>query len=336
MLDMLQDSVAQGGTCEGRTEPWLHRPSRRHDSVAQSRTYEERLSCEDIIKAKLYGCPTFRNGYIFSFIKGMNKKTAKNISINLINNWQYIKADIIGSSNSLELYESKFVSDDVYREELEDYVVVFPEFRSRLSSGYLVASRVSLTICSPPHHSKVWIRISSLNGECQNPVSVKELNQFFGEVNRVCRSLMLLFKKYYEQTLEKEGFPISLKLKHEVWIETAAADLGKNAELLSSQDFSMYELFESKIENELRGMFWRIFQREVTNFEELKALSENNQWIRLNVYYPLDLTGICSKRNRSNRTEFICLVHTSTNELPLSCDETKESSRLLLRQIADV
>ena len=229
----------------------MHRGNKTH--VSTVRGNEQNIIEEDILKAQLYGCPVFRVGYIFNFIKGMDKNMAEKIAQHIKIQYKYIKSDIL-NSHRLGLFDTSCGTKKPFLEDREGRIIVFPEFDSHLANGHKIKIRISITICSPPHHSKIWVRISSAD-ENQAVASVNYLETFFGESERISAKLIKLFKSYYQKSLEINQFPISLKKLYEVRIETASADLGKTSELLVKPKFFMYDIFKKEVSDELIGFF---------------------------------------------------------------------------------
>jgi hypothetical protein len=290
---------------------------------------------KDVINAVKYGCPTFRGGYLFKIVPGITPKTAHRVASLLGLEWPYITAKIRDSSNSISLTNINFKEGKPFSDDREGPAIIFPEFSAVLPEGIEVEIRISATVCIYPNHSKVWIRISSRDNERCGTFSEDQINTFFLDSIETSRKLGAIVTVFYKNVLEKCGISTSLKPIYNISLKTAATDFLSAVDLIASEDFKMSQLFEDETSlDHISGIFRMAFGKNIGDFEELAKLSEDGQWMTFDYNGHTEMVGLCSKQHHKKSTEFICLVHRPLDELAFSCFVTKESSKLLVRQIA--
>lgn len=296
--------------------------------------YSKCMDDDGMTQELYFGCPVYRSGKLYKKLEHLDTWQADLVAQHLANAWHDIKNMINNRSNDLRLTNIEFLSENAFKDRREGPAVIFPEFESTLSeTGVRVIIRVSVTVCVPPHHSKIWVRISCIGGL---KMQENEMDAFFNEADNTSLRISDLFKNVYQSNLHEYDRSINLEPKYRIVIKMSSADLGKIAELLKSNKFTMAKLFESKGQYLwISGLFNYIFGKDISDFEELKSLSEQDQWVQMVSRSNNEVAvGLCSKRHIGRYTELICLVHSPAEKLALCYDMVKESSKNAVRQIA--
>jgi hypothetical protein len=280
-----------------------------------------------------YAGPTYRLGQIYSLLRNVGAKRAEMVGETLKDSWNNILGDFSDYGSSLGLTEIAISSTSdklpiVFKD--DGVVVLFPEILAHISTDVQILLRPSVTVCIPPSHSKIWIRISYIGERTLND---DDLERFFIRAQELSMKMANYFLKCYKSSLKQSSVKTNLEKLHEIKIEAAAGNLEKTAELLKSQNFGLVDLFDNNASSELCGAFRRIFGQEVNSFEELNKLSSDNQWFKINKISDMDLLGICSKQHDTDSSRYICIMHNSGEFKIQPYIITKESSKLLLHQI---
>jgi hypothetical protein len=280
-----------------------------------------------------YAGPTYRLGQIYSLLRRVGTERAEMVGDTLKDNWTNMFKELSDPESSFGLSGVAISSTSektpiIFKD--DGVVVLFPEISARISADILILLRPSVTVCIPPNRSKIWVRISYLGKEVLGDA---ELERFFTKSQELSVKIANYFLNYYKSSLKQNSVKANLEKQHEIKIETAAGNLEKTSELLKSHDFKLKDLFNNNASEELHGAFRRIFGCEVNSLEELKALSSDNQWFKINRTNDVDLLGICSKQHGVDSSKYICTMHNSGEFEIQPYLITKVSSKLLLHQI---
>lgn len=280
-----------------------------------------------------YAGPTYRLGQIYNLLRSVGSERAEMVGESLKDYWSNILTDFSDTESSFGLTGIVISSTSeklpiVFKE--DGIVVLFPEISASMPEDIQILLRPSVTVCVPPNHSKIWVRISYIGKEA---LGDDELECFFVKAQELGAKIAKYFLEYYKYSLEHNSVNTKLKKEHEIKIETAAGNIKKTAHLLKSPDFKLMDLFNNDATEELQGAFRRIFGHNINSLEELSALSSNNQWFKINKSCGVDLLGLGSKQHDLDSSKYICTMYNSAESNIKPYIITKESSKLLLHQI---
>lgn len=280
-----------------------------------------------------YGCPTFRYCDICHLMDGMSFEQADVVRAALGGKWCGIFTELMRDPDGFRLGTIQNVSSKPFEDSREGPAIRFPEINCTFSEGTRVIIASSITVCVPPNHSKIWIRISNLN---EDAVSLNEsdLNLFFTKAKDVSQRVASLLFDAYRSAIEEQNVPISLATEHKITIETATADLGEAADLIQSRLFRMSNLFDKRDElPSLSELFRRTYGRDI-NSKELQASADEYQWIKMMISGDPVTVSIYSKHHQDNVTRFVGRVHESSSAPSKKSQITRDSSAVLVQQIA--
>lgn len=289
-----------------------------------------------------YGFPTLRYCKVCELIDHMDFDQADRVRASLGDDWHKIFEIIKSNSKEYGFSEIKSNEDDPSQDYHEGPSIVLPEFEARLS--FSVKVRASITVCVPPHHSKLWTRISYMDEDDGISFSEDKLNEFYNKAAFACEKFAGLLLDEYKKALEKNSVEVNDKLVpvHEIQIETTSSDSRKIGDLIKDDSIKMAAILENEQNFRLlSGFVSRAYGRNVSDIEDSKRMPSDFQWFKMKVSRPSseNLVGIYSKeqkdRGTMGRTIFVGLVDGSSSSKMMG-RITQEFSKKLVQHIAPV
>lgn len=271
-----------------------------------------------------YGCPTFRQGVVFSRISNITKKNFEEICSGLLQKFNFIKHEVshkpvdfgfnevindLSLPNLLEMTAGQDVSTDPFS---EGPAVMLPEFSGLMIGNQFVSIRCSISPCVSPHHSKIWVRISYLGDK----TTFEENRMFFENARFVSNKLINSLQKIYGETLNQQGISENLKREHSIIIKTISKNLEDVVPCIDDESPETIKQLEEYL--------MRVIPQEDIPGEWIKFTDPNTESGKM--------TGIYSKYHDNFSTIFSGIVHEPSTD---KCNHyTKEMSKILLQHIA--
>jgi hypothetical protein len=200
-----------------------------------------------------------------------------------------------------------------------------------------VLIRTSVTVCVKPHHSKIWVRSSYINGG--NKIELGDVNEFYQMAKFASRLIADELLKLYRDSLAENNLNESLVKAHEICIETMSKDLGDIAELFERDSFSMPALIaEERNLRELSGFLNQTSNKQFAGSDDVADESKECEWFRMKVSKPDvgELVGVYSMCHKNGATRFTGLVQEPPRVVHdgNSYHITREFSKRLVQHIA--
>lgn len=280
-----------------------------------------------------YNYPTYRYCRVCEIIHFLDFNQADRVRSHLGDAWQRMASRIKDNHRNYGFSEVSFSDAAPSSDYHEGPAESFPEFRAKLS--WEVEVKAIATVCVPPNHSKLWVRVSSINGDSGSLFDDEQLGRFYSKASYVCERIADLLSEEYQSALDKEGLEDKLGFAHEIRIETTSSDLNEIKDFLQDDSMKMSSVLRDQRKyGSISGFIKRVYERDISMAE----LEEDTRvkWFKMRVSKPNreNLMGVYSKEHEEHATKFVGLVHnpsqTQGNRI------TQEFSRKLVQHIAPV
>jgi hypothetical protein len=289
----------------------------------------------------LYWAPVYRAGIVCELIDQITSERAKIIREKLLARWKII-ANEIETSPSLSGWRAATPTGGTPESEThEGPAALYPPVKVQFGI-FDGEARASVTVCRPPRHPKVWMRLSYLSGgvgaEHFGAFNPHDLGLFFTQVDRIVRGqAMDVFVRNYQEILNSElGSDEKLREAHFIRILTATADLGSVAEKLEARDFRLKQSIADPDEYErLRGLLYLTYGKEMDSAAERERLPAGYGWMSVRSRGEgEDLIGLYSTHFGSTESTYVGVVHSSVSDPKKALQTTRHFSERLLNDIA--
>jgi hypothetical protein len=270
----------------------------------------------------------------------MEYEDADKVRVSLENKWNSIRTELESDPQKFGLSK---IDRSTINDPVEDYyegpAIMFPELEARLENNAKVLIRTSVTVCVKPHHSKIWVRSSYINGG--NKVELADVYDFYQKAKSASRLIANELLNSYRHSLTQNNLNESLVKAHEICIETMSKDLGDIAELFERDSFSMPALLadESNL-RVLSGFLNRTLNKQPASSDDVvTGLSKGFDWFRMKVSKPGvgELVGVYSMCHTEGATSFTGLVQEPPRIIVQDGSKyhiTREFSKRLVQHIA--
>lgn len=288
------------------------------------------LSLEGRLAA--YNYPTYRYCRVCEIIDFMDFRQADRIRNHLGEAWGDMVCRIKKNPRSFGFSEVYFNETKPLPDYHEGPAESFPEFKARLSFDVIV--KAIATVCVPPHHSKLWIRVSSVDGDSGASFNEEQLDRFYSKASIVCERMAELLSDEYRRALAKEDLEDKLIQEHEISIETASSDLNMIADFLQDDSMKMASILRDQTKfRSLSGFIRRVCEKRIDKADEI---GDDVKWFKMRVSKSEhdELRGIYSRRHGSNVTKFVGLVNRTSESDAHRI--SREFSKKLVQHIAPV
>jgi hypothetical protein len=292
-----------------------------------------------ISKARLdaYNYPTYRYCSVCEIVNFMNLKQADQVRSNLEGSWSDIIGRLMAAPPDYGFSEINYDGSKPMSDFHEGPAVAFPEFDAKLS--YKVKVKPIATVCVPPHHSKLWARISYETRDSNSSFDEEGLDRFYAKAAFACEKIADLLAKEYMKALKKVKLKGELVPTHEIRIETTSSNLDVIEEFLRDDTMRMSSVLKDQAKfDALAGFLSRVNGKKTSDCSDLNS---DIQWFKVKVSkaHRENLIGIYSKKhekgaNGKGVTKFVGLVN-EPFEYDVNCI-TREFSKKLVQHIAPV
>lgn len=257
-----------------------------------------------------YTYPVFRYGRICQSIEGLDFDTASSVP-KLFENKRgtFIKEKLKNCFEDVGI-SCEFIDERELREKkkglhlkyLEGPAVLFDHMRLQLN-GFDGEYRPSLTVCSPPNHSKIWMRYSFVpNGNSGGRFELTQSNvkNFFDIVQNVSNEVADLLLEEYKSALIQKSDSIDIKVIYTVIIKTVASNDDTLKKLI--QQASSFEVREiMNAERVLKPVFYWVTRNNDETISDIMA-KEITQWFSIKVD---NHEGFYARHDTKDITEFV-------------------------------
>jgi hypothetical protein len=192
----------------------------------------------------------------------------------------------------------------------EGPAVLYPEFEAKFAEEELIAT-ASVTVCVPPHCSKIWFRISRKDGKNDYRFDDAQLEDFFSKSTTAAEHVSALLFENYAKALRDCSIDKKLEEIHKIKIEASEADLSNLINLLDKDTFRMSMLLEDEeLFRQIAGFLSRTFKKGISEVEAMRPIPREYKWAKLKFCSPeYETIGLYSKHHEDNETSFSGLVH---------------------------
>ena len=292
------------------------------------------------LKEAGYGWPVFRCGRIFNSID-MDFETADSVA-------ERLKKNAVGFSTYISENPKEFGFKKVQPighkseceiERREGPIVLYPRFSVSFNNTQAEA-RASITVCSPPRLSKLWLRLSyRLNGEgTSNQYQMKEEDvvKFFNKADLVSEKSVNVWASEYSHAVQQKTDKM-IRRRYTIKIKTVAANLGVAAQMLESRTFRMTDLFSGNGRfGALQRFLHLVYGEDVSSLEKYEQLSKRYEWFAMSMYGENSTVGLYSRYHGDKQTVLMGIVHEVSDDPLILSQRAQEFSRKLVEEMGPV
>jgi len=273
-------------------------------------------------------------------IDGLTNQVAKDIRQTLLARWSSIKERLESSQTKSRWGHVQCADGSPQEEEHEGLMAVFPEMDVAFP-GVQCRARAYVTVCRPPRHSKVWLRVayvgSGVGAPHSDTFSAEGLKQLFDDVtDHVREEGVKLFVDVYRDIVEK-ALGKTLHQVHSINIYTVAADLGIVAEKLASKTFGLSECFaDSEQYARLQPLLCLAYGMPSPTLADHRQMSSRFTWmsVRSRGENESEMVGLYAASHERSQNTLTGVVHVKEHDLLSMSTAARDLSRKLLSDIA--
>jgi hypothetical protein len=285
----------------------------------------------------IYGGPTYRFCRVCDILTDLNYDEAESVRAKLLSSSDQVIKKIAGKPNNYGFSHVNASGETAFQYFYEGPAVMYPEFGAKFADDLKV--RGSVTVCVPPHHSKIWVRISMNDEKIKEGINDTQIAEFFSKSNEAAERFSGLLMGEYALALKECGIAETLEAIHKIKIETSSADLSRLIDIIDKDTFRMSMLLEDEeLFRQIIGFLMRTYKKDISEIEAMKLIPKDYKWIKLKLRSEEYRTiGLYSKYHSNNESTFSGLVHLAPEMVgKIIGSVSKEFSKKLVQHLAPV